>query len=410
MVDSDSNNSGAEDSQENLDSSEIPTTAATPNSTERKEDLDSDITVINHKDTLKSFIEKSPLGLQFAILTLYYLARSYYIDSNKSSQTIRQDPRVPVTPFSFTSKKFFDTYRQLAFEMGLTKYLLRHMAFAEFMLTLEYLAMIREDELTSKYQFTVDFEDLKWLASIALQQIAGGHGLSSPEIFYQSPPRPTIPKGSPPPDKSANLPTMANTDTSADLIKELSQIIFSQRETEVSPGSGTSRSYDDFVRPRSRDYGLHRPYLPDRAPPTTYSFRKPNDIEWKRINKEFLDGQKCITCDTPVLSDYFDIWIGEPNEDNVMPNSKKDQRMSDVLANIDNIAANKGTDDVIVAIAQPQTIDSDKNITDRELLTYGYGIIPMDGRDGFIAFAKSNQTCPRCGTDPANSVSLMPKY
>jgi hypothetical protein len=410
LVDPDSNNSCAEDSQESLDSSEIPTTDATPNSTERKEDLDSDIIIINHKDTLKAFIEKSPLGLQFAILALYYLARSYYIDRNKGSQAVQLDPRVPMTPYSFTSKEFFDTYRQLAFEMGLTKYLVRHMAFAEFMLTLEYLAMIREDELTSKYQFTVDFEDLKWLASIALQQIAGGHGLSSPEVFYPSPPRPTIPKGSLQPDKSVNPPTMANTDASADLIKELSQIIFSQRETEVSPGNGTSRSYDDFVRPRSRDYGIRRPYFHHRVPPTTYSFRKPNDMERKRINKEFFDGQKCIACDTLVLPDYFDIWIGEPNEDNVMTQSKKEQRMSDVLANIGNIAANKGIDDVIVAIAQPQTIDSDKNITDREVLTYGYGVIPMDGRDGFIAFAKSNQTCPRCGTDPANSVSLMPKY
>jgi hypothetical protein len=34
----------------------------------------------------------------------------------------------------------------------------------------------------------------------------------------------------------------------------------------------------------------------------------------------------------------------------------------------------------------------------------------MDGRDAFIAFAKPKMTCPTCGTDPANSVSLMPKY
>src|SRR5919199_4488902 len=226
--------------------------------------------------------------------------------------------------------------------MGLTKYLLRHMAFAEFMLTLEYLAMIREDELTSKYQFTVDFEDLKWLASIALQQIAGGHGLSSPEIFYLSPPRPTIHKGSPPPDKSANPPTMANTDTSADLIKELSLIIFSQRETEVSPGSGTSRSYDDFVRPRSRDYGLHRPLFPHRVPPTMYGFREPDDGEWKRIIKEFFEGQKCVTCGAEVLPQQFEVWIGEPLEDdNALSPSKRNQRMSEVLAEIEGVTSNR---------------------------------------------------------------------
>jgi hypothetical protein len=34
----------------------------------------------------------------------------------------------------------------------------------------------------------------------------------------------------------------------------------------------------------------------------------------------------------------------------------------------------------------------------------------MDGRDAFIAFAKPKLPCPICGTNPANSVSLMPKY
>ena len=78
-----------------------------------------------------------------------------------------------LSPFSFTSREFFDIYSQLASEMGLTRYLVRHMAFAEFMLTLEYLALVREDESTASYRFGVNFEDLKWLASLALQQIAG---------------------------------------------------------------------------------------------------------------------------------------------------------------------------------------------------------------------------------------------
>jgi hypothetical protein len=59
---------------------------------------------------------------------------------------------------------------------------------------------------------------------------------------------------------------------------------------------------------------------------------------------------------------------------------------------------------------QERIINSNYCTTDRELLTYGYGIIPMDGRDAFIAFAKPKLPCPNCGTDPANSVSLMPKY
>jgi hypothetical protein len=50
------------------------------------------------------------------------------------------------------------------------------------------------------------------------------------------------------------------------------------------------------------------------------------------------------------------------------------------------------------------------SITDRELLIHNYGIIPMDGRDAFIAFAKPKLPCPNCGANPGNSVSLMPKY
>jgi len=277
---------------------------------------------------------------------------------------------------------------------------------------MEYLALVREDELTANYRFKVDFEDLKWLACSALQQIAGGYGLSSPEIFFfPSPPRPALPHGTPQLDKNVYPPTMANTETTAGLIKDLSLSIFSREETQLNSGSGTSRSYDDIVRPRSRDYGIYRPYFPNRVPPTTYSFRKPDDGEWKRIIKEFFEGQKCITCNAEVLPEHFDIWIGEPLEDKAAPGSKRDQRMSEVLADMDSVTANSDGDNAVVASApEEQIIDSDKNVTDRELLTYSYGIIPMDGRDAFIAFAKPKLRCPNCGTNPADSISVMPKY
>jgi hypothetical protein len=88
--------------------------------------------------------------------------------------------------------------------------------------------------------------------------------------------------------------------------------------------------------------------------------------------------------------------------------------MSEVLADIDSISANRGGDGddavVVASSDEQQVIDSDKNVTDRELLTYNYGIIPMDGRDAFIAFAKPKLPCPNCGTNPGESVSLMPKY
>jgi hypothetical protein len=373
-------------------------------------DSDNVITIVNRRDTLQSFIEKSPLGVQFAIIVLFHLARSYSTSANKSISADQSAQAIDLSPFLFTSKEFFDAYGQLGSEMGLTKYLVRHMAFAEFMLSLEYLSLVREDELTANYRVKVDFDDLKWLASLALQQIAGGHSLSSPEIFYPSTPRPTLPPGTPQPDKSVNPPTLANTERTGDLIKDLSQSIFSRKEIELDPGGGTSRSSDDFVRPKSRDYGRHRPYFPDRVPPTTYNFRKPDDGEWKRIIEEFFEDQKCISCNVQVLPQNFDVWIGEPLEDNATPESKRDQRMNEVLADVDNITANRGRNDLIVASNdQQQFIDSDKNFTDRELLAYSYGIIPMEGRDAFIAFAKPKMVCPNCGTNPADSLSLMPK-
>jgi len=375
-------------------------------------DVDNIITIANHKNTLQSFIERSPLGVQFAIIVLFYLARAYSTNTNKRLSADNSDGVGSLSSFSFTSKEFFDTYSQLASDMGLTKYLLRHMAFAESMLTLEYLALVREDELTSNYRFGVDFEDLKWLASLALQQIAGGHGLSSPEIPHSSDTSPTTRPRTSQPDKTLNPSSMSNMRKTAELIKDLSLSILSREEIELNPGGGTSKSYDDLVTPRSRDYGIHRPYFSHRVPPTTYSFRKADNSEWKRIINEFFEGIKCISCNAEVLPQQFDIWIGEPLEENATSVSSRDQRMSDVLSDIDdNVTANKpGDDAVVTSIDELQIVDSEKKLTDREILTYNYGIIPMDGRDAFIAFAKPKLPCPNCGTSPADSVSLMPKY
>jgi hypothetical protein len=385
---------------------------------EADKDIDNIITIVNHKNTLQSFIEKSTLGVQFAIIVLFYLARASLTSTSKSINPEQSIEASNLSPFSFTSREFFDAYSRLASDMGLTKYLVRHMAFAEYVLTLEYLALVREDELTANYHFRVDFEDLKWLATLALQQIAGGQGLSSPEIFYPSSSRPTLPSETSQTDKTVNTSTMDNPNIAAELIKDLSRSIFSREEIELNPGGGTSRSYDDFVRPRSSDYGVHRPFFPHRVPPTMYSFRRPNDGEWQRIIKEFFEVQKCVSCNAEVLPQQFEVWIGEPMEDDAIPSSKRDQKMSEVLAEIDNISSNRGKsdvdddDDAVVAASadEQQIIDSYKSFTDRELLIRNYGIIPMDGRDAFIAFAKPKLPCPNCGANPGNSVSLMPKY
>jgi hypothetical protein len=372
------------------------------------------ITISNHKNTLQSFIEKSPLGVRFAVIVLFYMARSSLTSPQNSTSASLSPGAMDLSSISFTSKEFFDTYSQLASDMGLTRYLVRHMAFAEFMLTLEYLAIVREDEITANYRFKVNFEDLKWLASISLQQIMGGHGLSSSEIFYPSTPITNLSPEAPPPEKSDNRLMTANTERATDLIKELSLSILSQGESELSAGSGTGTSYDNFVRPRSKDYGLYRPHFPHKVPATTYSFRQPDGGEWKRIIEEFFTGQKCITCNADVLPQQFDVWIGEPLEDNATPISKGDQRVSEAIADA-KTAPSANRDDKInsiidTAFDQQYFINYDRNITDREILTHNYGIIPMEGRDAFIAFAKPKNACPNCGANPAGSVSLMPKY
>lgn len=380
-----------------------PSLAADAASKAVKQDDDT-ITIVNHKDTVRSFIEKSPLATQFAIIVLFYLAKEY-MNSSKSLSSNRTDANISAAilePFSFTSKEFFDTYSQLALEMGLIKYLVRHIAFAEFMLTLEYLVLIREEESTARYQFKVNFEDLRWMASIALQQIVGGQNLSSPEIFYPSPPRTTRPpdNNTPQPDKTIINPlTQNNTDRTAALVKDIAQSILAKNELEQS-GGGTGRSIDDAVRLRSKDYGRYRPYFQHRVPPTQYSFRLPNKDEVKRIYQEFVENQTCIECGEKIVLDYFDVWIGEPLEANTRPEIS-DQRMTEVLGSI----TQERSDTTI-----QETISHDYHPTDRELLSFNYGIIPMDGRDAFIAFAKPKLLCSKCGANPANSVSLMPKY
>jgi hypothetical protein len=399
-----------------------PTTTRYRKASENDDNRKDIITVVNEKDTLKTFIERSPLAVQFATIVLFYMANDCYHkqNSNKNLNQVEQpvDANMILTSFSFTSKEFFDAYSQLALDTGLIKYLARHLAFAEFMLTLEYLAIVREDVSTARYQFQISFEDLRWIASTALQQIVGGQSLSSPQVFYPSPSKDTLPAGTPQPANTINPLNFANTDKTAALLKALSQSIFSSKEIELNRGGGTSPSPDDILRPRSTDYGLHWPHLPHRVPPTTYSFRKPDNKEWKRIIEEFFDGQRCMKCNAEVLPDYFDIWIGEALDDTATPRSKSDQRMTEVLGDMDNATTSHNNTDYRYAATtqreqkeeQPFIISPDYRLTDRELLTYSYGIIPMDGRDGFIAFAKPRTPCPQCGTNPESSVSLMPKY
>lgn len=384
---------------------------------DREIDFGNVISISNHKDTLQSFVEKSPLGMRFALIVLFYMARNSVGGSQNSTMTSHNLEPIDLSPFSFTSKEFSDTYNQLATDMGLTKYLIRDMAFAEFMLTLEYLAIVREDEFTGNYRFKVNFNDLKWLASLSLQQVTGGQGMSDSDLFYSqknSTSNNLSSDNTSSQKKNNRLTAGVDTRRATELIKDLSLSVFSRGESEEYGGSGTGTSYDNLVRPRSKDYGLYRPHFAHRVPPTTYRFRKPNDAEWKRIIGEFFTDMKCVNCDTDVLPEQFDVWIGEPLEDNTTLGTKRDQRMSEVRGGINAgaiINKDKNHNPIIDDIYDQQyLINHDIQITDREVLTYNYGVIPMDGRDAFIAFAKPKNVCPNCGSNPADSVSLMPKY
>ncbi len=380
----------------------------------KDKDTNNVISISNHKNTLRSFIEKSPLGVRFGIIVLFYMARESLTNAKNRTADNQSVQAMDLSSFSFTSKEFFDVYSQLASDMGLTKYLVRHMAFSEFMLTLEYIALIREDELTANYRFKVNFDDLKWLASISLQQITGGQGLSASEVLF-TPNPPSSPSLGLHQESSDNRHTATTTEITSDVIKDLSLNIFSQGESELNAELGAGRGgYNDSVRPRSKDYGLNRPYFAHRVPPTTYRFREPDDKEWKRIIDEFFTGQKCMICNAEVLPQQFDVWIGEPLQDNATPSTKRDQRMTDVLTDVKVVGGANSPDEHDKTdfgdAYQHHFIDSNENVTDREILTYNYGIIPMDGRDAFIAFAKPKKACPNCGANPVGSVSLMPKY
>jgi hypothetical protein len=41
----------------------------------KDKDTNNVISISNHKNTLRSFIEKSPLGVRFGIIVLFYMAR-----------------------------------------------------------------------------------------------------------------------------------------------------------------------------------------------------------------------------------------------------------------------------------------------------------------------------------------------
>jgi hypothetical protein len=242
------------------------------------------------------------------------------------------------------------------------------------MLTLLYLGFIREKEDTGEYEFSLSLDESRWLASVALTIIETG--IRSPI------------------EQDTGIISSRNLRSNQDIEGLINEIVLSKpssnqiRDKEEEQDQG-----EKLVTPRSRDYGKGRPsYFPNKQPPTTYSLRKklsPDEIN--RLQKEFM-GETCDGCGRKILLDDFDIWIGEPLKRT--PSNVKDQRMSDVLANLTTattITKESAANNIII------NFNSKIHPTDREILELGYGILPMDGRDGFIAFAKPMQDCPTCG-------------
>jgi hypothetical protein len=341
------------------------------------------ITAINRKNDLRIFISNSTPGFQFSLIVLFAIARKYYHnkmrkDSSNNNQRVNNN-----FVFAFSSREFRDTYSKLAYDLGLSRHLVREIAFPEYTLTLLYLGFIREKEDTGEYEFSLSLDESKWLASVALNIIETG--IRSP--IEQ--------------DTGISSRNLRSNKEIEGLINEivLTKPSSHQRRDKEEEQSNSQK----LVTPRSRDYGKGRPsYIPNKQPPTTYSLRKklsPDEIN--RLEKEFM-GETCEDCGRKILLDDFDIWIGEPMRRT--PSNVQDQRMSDILADSTTITKDSANNNITM------TLHSKIHSTDREILELGYGILPMDGRNGFIAFAKPIRNCPICGYNTWNSMSVSPNF
>lgn len=341
------------------------------------------ITAINRKNDLRIFILNSTPGFQFSLIVLFAIARKYYHDLIRKDGNNNNQRTNNNFVFAFSSREFRDTYSKIACDLGLSRHLVREIAFPEYTLTLLYLGFIREKEDTGEYEFSLSLDESKWLASVALNIIETG--IRSPMEH----------------DTGIFSRNLRSNQEIEDLINEivLTKPSSNQRRNKQEEEDQSEK----LVTPRSRDYGKGRPsYIPNKEPPTTYSLRKNlRPDEFKRLQKEFM-GETCEDCGRKILLDDFDIWIGEPMRRT--PSNVQDQRMSDILANSTTITKESANNNITISL------DSKIHSTDRELLELGYGILPMDGRNGFIAFAKPIRNCPICGYNTWNSMSLSPNF
>ncbi len=187
------------------------------------------------------------------------------------------------------------------------------------------------------------------------------------------------------------------------------QIKITNNKDKTRTITKTESPRSNSVTPCSRDYGKRRAsYFQSKQPPTVYNLRKPTTEEISKLQTEF-DSERCNGCGQKILLKSFDIWLGSPMAKT--PSNVKDQRMTDILANtpiIKNQEVNR--EEKVDSNNIENIINSKKHPTEREILELGYGIVPMDGRDGFIAFAKPIEKCPTCGYNIWNSISISPNF
>jgi hypothetical protein len=342
------------------------------------------ITALNRKNDLRIFISNSTPGFQFSLIVLYSIARKYYNQHRHITKKSNDNDQLTNNnfAFAFSSREFRDTYSRIACDLGLSQHLIREIAFPEYTLTLLYLGFIREKEDTGEYEFSLTLDESKWLASIALNII---------QVGFRSPvDHNTVIYGS----------TVRSNEESENLINEI--VLGTTSSTSTSPPSTSNKRKDKqdpegrtgkLVTPRSRNYGKVRPsYFASKQPPNIYRLRKNlSAAESKRLQDNFTD-KTCTICGRKILFEDFDIWIGEPMKRT--PSNVQDQRMSDMLSNstaeIEKDYVNTNGNDAVI-------LDPKIHPTEREILEIGYSILPMDGRNGFIAFAKPKSDCPTCG-------------
>ncbi|HEX6028448.1 MAG TPA: hypothetical protein VFY64_05350, partial [Nitrososphaeraceae archaeon] len=90
------------------------------------------IMAINRKNDLRIFILNSTPGFQFSLIVLFAIARKYYHDRIRKDGNNNNQRTNNNFVFAFSSREFRDTYSKIACDLGLSRHLVREIAFPEY--------------------------------------------------------------------------------------------------------------------------------------------------------------------------------------------------------------------------------------------------------------------------------------